>query len=187
MAMLLDEPRYPERLILIGVSKRRREIFTVFAERGLATIRIISARRATGNEGMKKATTKERPSSLSLKEMPEIDFSCYRISQNPYAVRIEREGVQLSHQGPSAASLKDMPKRISVAFASALISTQQAPQRKRRKSSTVKGVLGKALRVVQRRRAHSDFPQPYGRLLSRKRANGRPRCTPYSASLSRLT
>ena len=50
MAMLLDEPRYPERLILIGVSKRRRVIFTVFAERGLATIRIISARRATENE-----------------------------------------------------------------------------------------------------------------------------------------
>ena len=59
---------------------------------------------------MKKATTNEEPSTLSLKEMPEIDFSSYRIRRNPYAARIEREGVQLSHRGPSAASLKDMPE-----------------------------------------------------------------------------
>ena len=61
-------------------------------------------------ESMKKATTNEGPSTLSLKEMPEIDFSCYRIHRNPYPARIEREGVQLSHQGPSAASLRDMPE-----------------------------------------------------------------------------
>jgi uncharacterized DUF497 family protein len=47
LALVVDEPRYPERLILIGVSKRRRLIFTVYAERDAATIRIISARRAT--------------------------------------------------------------------------------------------------------------------------------------------
>jgi uncharacterized DUF497 family protein len=39
LAMVLDEPEHPERLILIGVSKRRRVIFAVFAERGPATIR----------------------------------------------------------------------------------------------------------------------------------------------------
>jgi len=53
LAMVLDEPEHLERLILIGVSKRRRVIFTVFAERGPATIRIISARRATSNERRK--------------------------------------------------------------------------------------------------------------------------------------
>ena len=47
LALVVDEPRHPERLILIGISKRRRLIFTVYAERDAATIRIISARRAT--------------------------------------------------------------------------------------------------------------------------------------------
>lgn len=47
LALVVDESRHPERLILIGVSKRRRLIFTVYAEREAATIRIISARRAT--------------------------------------------------------------------------------------------------------------------------------------------
>lgn len=47
LALVVDEPRHAERLILIGVSKRRRVIFTVYAERDAATIRIISARRAT--------------------------------------------------------------------------------------------------------------------------------------------
>ena len=59
---------------------------------------------------MKKATTDREPSVVSLKEMPEIDFSRYRIRQNSYAARIEREGVQLSHSEPSAASLKEMPE-----------------------------------------------------------------------------
>lgn len=47
LALVINEPRHQERLILIGVSKRRRVIFTVYAERDAATIRIISARRAT--------------------------------------------------------------------------------------------------------------------------------------------
>jgi hypothetical protein len=59
---------------------------------------------------MKKATIKEGPSALSLKELPEIDFSFYRIQRNPYAARIQREGVQLSHCGPSTTSLKEMPE-----------------------------------------------------------------------------
>jgi uncharacterized protein len=50
MALVLDEPRYPDRLILVGESKTRRLVFTVYAERGPATIRIISARLATRRE-----------------------------------------------------------------------------------------------------------------------------------------
>lgn len=49
-ALMLDEPRAPDRLILIGASARHRLVFTVFAERGPATIRIISARLATRPE-----------------------------------------------------------------------------------------------------------------------------------------
>jgi len=50
LAMILDEPRNPERFILIGVSQRQRVIFTVYVERDAAVIRIISARRATARE-----------------------------------------------------------------------------------------------------------------------------------------
>ena len=50
LALVLDEPRYPERLILIGESRKRRLVFTVFAEKDMATIRIISARLATRHE-----------------------------------------------------------------------------------------------------------------------------------------
>lgn len=50
LALVLDEPRYPDRLILIGESRKRRLVFTIFAERETATIRIISARLATRNE-----------------------------------------------------------------------------------------------------------------------------------------
>jgi len=49
-ALILDDPRYSERLILIGASKRRRVIFTVYVERLPALIRVISARRATAAE-----------------------------------------------------------------------------------------------------------------------------------------
>jgi uncharacterized DUF497 family protein len=52
-AMILEEPEYPERLILIGASGRQRVVFTVFAERAAAVIRIISARRATAHERRK--------------------------------------------------------------------------------------------------------------------------------------
>ena len=61
---------------------------------------------------MKRMTTRQRsgPSTASLREMPEIDFSAYRIQRNPYAARIRREGSELKHHGPSAASLKEMPE-----------------------------------------------------------------------------
>jgi uncharacterized protein len=49
-ALVLDEPRHPDRLILIGASKRSRVIYTVYAQRDAGSIRIISARRATRPE-----------------------------------------------------------------------------------------------------------------------------------------
>ena len=52
-AMILDDPRYPERFILIGTSGRQRVIFTVYVERDAALIRIISARRGTAGERRK--------------------------------------------------------------------------------------------------------------------------------------
>jgi len=53
LAMILEEPRYPDRSILIGSSKRRRLVLTVFVERDAAVIRIVSARRATVRERRK--------------------------------------------------------------------------------------------------------------------------------------
>ena len=49
-ALVLDEPRSSDRLILIGASRRRRLVFTVYVERDAAVIRIISARRVTARE-----------------------------------------------------------------------------------------------------------------------------------------
>jgi hypothetical protein len=45
-----------------------------------------------------------------MREMPEIDFSAYRVRRNPYAARIRREGVQLVHREPSARSLAQIPE-----------------------------------------------------------------------------
>ena len=61
---------------------------------------------------MKKETTRRgvNPGSASLVEMPEIDFAAYRIRRNPYASRIEREGVEVAHDEPSAAALAEMPE-----------------------------------------------------------------------------
>lgn len=53
LALVLEEPRYPNRSILIGSSQRQRLILTVFVERDAAVIRIVSARRATVRERRK--------------------------------------------------------------------------------------------------------------------------------------
>jgi len=53
LALILEEPRYPDRSILIGSSQRQRPILTVFVERDAAVIRIVSARRATVRERRK--------------------------------------------------------------------------------------------------------------------------------------
>jgi uncharacterized DUF497 family protein len=52
-ALILQEPRYADRSILIGASKRQRLVLTVFVERDAAVIRIVSARRATLGERRK--------------------------------------------------------------------------------------------------------------------------------------
>jgi hypothetical protein len=49
---------------------------------------------------MRKATerTKTRlsePSSASLKEIPEVDFTKARVRRNPYAARIAKEGITI--------------------------------------------------------------------------------------------
>jgi hypothetical protein len=53
---------------------------------------------------MKTETIKRRmsPTGASLRELPEIDFTKYRIRRNPYAGRIKREGVKVVHDAPSA-------------------------------------------------------------------------------------
>jgi hypothetical protein len=53
LALILAEPDYPDRLVLIGQSHTCRLIFTVYAERAAAVIRIISARKATRTERKK--------------------------------------------------------------------------------------------------------------------------------------
>lgn len=39
-----------------------------------------------------------------------IDFSKYRVRKNPFAKRIKREGVEILHEGPSSASLREIPE-----------------------------------------------------------------------------
>ncbi len=50
LALLLEDKRHAERLVLIGASRDSRVIFTVYAEHDDDGIRIISARRATREE-----------------------------------------------------------------------------------------------------------------------------------------
>ena len=50
LALVLEDRRHPERLVLIGASRAHKLIFTVYVERAVATIRIVSARRATSHE-----------------------------------------------------------------------------------------------------------------------------------------
>jgi hypothetical protein len=50
------------------------------------------------------------PSAASLAELPEIDHDAFVARPNPYAGRIEREGIELAHDGPSAESLAEIPE-----------------------------------------------------------------------------
>ena len=61
---------------------------------------------------MNKEITKRNviPGPVSLREMPEVDFTKYRVRRNPYAARIAREGIEVAHDGPSPASLVEMPE-----------------------------------------------------------------------------
>lgn len=50
LALVIEDPLYRERAILIGQSERQRLLFTVFVELAEDSVRIISARRATSHE-----------------------------------------------------------------------------------------------------------------------------------------
>ena len=59
---------------------------------------------------MKKAKSNQEPSAASLRAMPELDFTSYRVRRNPYAARIAREGAHVVHDEPTAASVAEMPE-----------------------------------------------------------------------------
>ncbi len=61
---------------------------------------------------MKKVTSRRRkePTVASLRVLPPIDFSSYRIRRNPYADDIARTGVHIVHDEPSAESLVEIPE-----------------------------------------------------------------------------
>jgi hypothetical protein len=50
------------------------------------------------------------PSAASLRELPEIDFSKFRILRNSFAARMAREGFKVVHDEPSGAALAEMPE-----------------------------------------------------------------------------
>jgi hypothetical protein len=39
-----------------------------------------------------------------------IDFATYRVKKNPFAKRVQREGIELIHDGPSPASVREIPE-----------------------------------------------------------------------------
>lgn len=50
------------------------------------------------------------PSAASLLEMPEIDFSRFRVRRSPFAPRIAREGIEIVRDEPSPESLAEIPE-----------------------------------------------------------------------------
>lgn len=42
---------------------------------------------------MKKAPKPKEPSKASLREIPEVDFGSAKVRRNPYAARVEAEGI----------------------------------------------------------------------------------------------
>lgn len=86
---IVADPRHSsgeERFVLLGISRGRRLIAVMYTDRG-HTIRIISARRATNDEPMKKQSSKNRPGKLVNGDeiLPEYDFR--NASRNKYAAR----------------------------------------------------------------------------------------------------
>ena len=61
---------------------------------------------------MKKARSSRQaaPSKRSLREIPEVDFSCYQVRRNRFAMRVQKTGVELDHEGPSPESLTEIPE-----------------------------------------------------------------------------
>ena len=61
---------------------------------------------------MKKATSRRRkePSDASLRALPPVEFSRYRVRRNPFADAIARVGIEITHDEPSAESLAEVPE-----------------------------------------------------------------------------
>lgn len=59
---------------------------------------------------MKKATRAKEPSARTLRELPEVTFSRYRVRRTPYAARLAREGIEIVHEAPSTQSLAEVPE-----------------------------------------------------------------------------
>jgi hypothetical protein len=104
---------------------------------------------------MKREITNRKldPSDRSLEELPEIDFSKFRIRRNPYAARIAREGYKVVHDEPSAASLAQMPE---VDFARARV-----------RANTFAGRAGKAASNIQYGKGRPRVGNEVGRTPSR--------------------
>jgi hypothetical protein len=60
---------------------------------------------------MKKRIERKDPSRASLRAVPPVDFERHEPGRrNPFAARIRREGWSLVHEGPSRASLREIPE-----------------------------------------------------------------------------
>ena len=64
---------------------------------------------------MKKKTDRApEPSAKSLQDVPSVDFAAYKPGRrNPFAAQIRVEGIQVVHEGPSRASLREIPELSS--------------------------------------------------------------------------
>jgi len=61
---------------------------------------------------VKKARSKRSatPTKRTLRELPEIDLARYQARPNRFAMRVQKEGIEIVHDSPSAASLAEMPE-----------------------------------------------------------------------------
>jgi len=57
-----------------------------------------------------KKPSKTAPKALAWSDVPEIDFSAYRVRKSRFSKRIAKEGLELVHDGPSRASLAEIPE-----------------------------------------------------------------------------
>jgi hypothetical protein len=65
---------------------------------------------ATSKQRRKGRAASAEPSEASLRAMPEIDFNRCTLHRNPFAKRVQAEGIELVHDGPSTASLAELPE-----------------------------------------------------------------------------
>ena len=96
---------------------------------------------------MKKAKKRSslEPSTASLREIPEIDFSSVRVRRNPYAARIAKEGivVQVGRGRPKKLLEVGGTRPRSIRFPDAV--WQQIEARARSRGITVHAALREAI------------------------------------------